>query len=632
MVPAKIERWLVEERLAPLATFAALVDECLNSGLLTAAPSALCFRHELARVAIEASLSEAAARELHAGVLDALERHDTPAVWLARLVHHATRAGDSAAVLRHAPEAARQALQRAAHREAAAHYRTALEHAGNGERAERPSWLDAYAGECQLTDQLDEAIGARLRLAERHRCAADTAGAAQNLSRLALVYVLALRNPEADAASRKAIELLESLPAGVPLAAAYRVEAQLRMLDRDFEASVAWSNKAIRLAEQFGGRETLAAALGTLGTALLFIDYDAGCAQLRRALDIALADGLHYIAANAYSNLGSGSGEVFRLHEATGHLAETIAFAERHEIDFYRNYATAWLALCEMYLGRWDDAAAHAAEIVRQPAQRSTSRVMVLVALGRVRTRRGDPGAAEVLDEALDLALASATLQRIAPVRAARAEAAWLRGDLAAVAREAEPALALAAAHRHPWFSGELAYWLQRAGRHDAAPAACAEPFALEITGDWRAAALAWANRGCPYEQARALASGDAAARIEGLRRFESLGARPAADRLRRELQAAGQRGLPPRPAGMRPSTQANPHHLTAREIEVLRLLCEGLKNADIAARLCRSVRTVDHHLAAVFAKLGVGSRTEAMAAARRAGIGAEYGQDSPAI
>ena len=50
-------------------------------------------------------------------------------------------------------------------------------------------------------------------------------------------------------------------------------------------------------------------------------------------------------------------------------------------------------------------------------------------------------------------------------------------------------------------------------------------------------------------------------------------------------------------------------------------LLCAGMRNSQIAERLHRSVRTVDHHLAAVFAKLGVSSRAEAIAAAHAAGI-----------
>ena len=141
----------------------AAIEECLNSGLLLAAASTLSFRHELARVAIESSISDPLARASHTDILRALERGNGPPVSLARLVHHATRAGDSAAVMRYAPDAARQAQQRGAHREAAAHYRTALEHS-SGMDNEHAIWLDAYARECMLTDQLTEAIAARLRL------------------------------------------------------------------------------------------------------------------------------------------------------------------------------------------------------------------------------------------------------------------------------------------------------------------------------------------------------------------------------------------------------------------------------------------------------------------------------------
>ncbi len=547
------------------------------------------------------------------------------AVSLARLVHHATRAGDRAAILRYAPEAARQAQRRGAHREAAAHYRTALEHAHDVVVVnDRAAWLDAYARECQATDQLNEAIDARMCLGELYRHSANILGEADNLSQLALVYVLALRNADADAASRRAIELAESQPSGVQLAGAYRVESQLRMLNRDYEAAIVWGTKAIRLAEQHGDREVLAAAYSALGGATVFIDYEAGCAHLKHALDIALAEGRHYIAANIYNNLGSASGELFRLQEARRYLTQAIAFAQQHEIDFYRNYCVAWLALVEMYLGRWEDAGEHALDIVQQTTHRTTSRVMALVALGRLRARRGDDGVTEILDEALELALASDTLQRIAPVRAVRAEAAYLRGDMHAVIEEAKPALALAIRHKHPWFAGELAYWMQRASALDAAPDPCAEPFALQMTGRWREAANAWADLGCPYEQARALGEGDANVQLEALALFEHLGARPAADRLRSQLRAAGVRGLP---RGKRASTQTNPHQLTAREVEVLMLLCEGLKNSEIAERLCRSVRTVDHHLAAVFVKLGVSSRSEAIAAALHSGIESQYRQ-----
>jgi DNA-binding NarL/FixJ family response regulator len=151
----------------------------------------------------------------------------------------------------------------------------------------------------------------------------------------------------------------------------------------------------------------------------------------------------------------------------------------------------------------------------------------------------------------------------------------------------------------------------------------------LQIAGDWRGAAAAWEQLGCPYEQARALADGDVAAQQQALAMFDGIGARPAADALRRQLQTAGVKGVA---RGLRPSTRAHPHGLTTRELGVLALLCRGMRNAEIAEHLSRSVRTVDHHLASVFAKLGVDSRVAAIQAARRAGLdGGQSGQSSAA-
>jgi DNA-binding NarL/FixJ family response regulator len=72
---------------------------------------------------------------------------------------------------------------------------------------------------------------------------------------------------------------------------------------------------------------------------------------------------------------------------------------------------------------------------------------------------------------------------------------------------------------------------------------------------------------------------------------------------------------------GPRDRTRENAAHLTAREIEVVRLLAEGLRNGEIAERLVVSPRTIDHHVSAVLRKLGAKSRGEAVAAASRAGL-----------
>ena len=102
---------------------------------------------------------------------------------------------------------------------------------------------------------------------------------------------------------------------------------------------------------------------------------------------------------------------------------------------------------------------------------------------------------------------------------------------------------------------------------------------------------------------------------LAALATLDGLGAQAAATLARRQLRRLGVTHLPRRP---RPRTRANPAGLTDRQLEVLGLLAEGLTNAEIADRLVVSVRTVDHHVAAILAKLNVTSRREAARAAGR--------------
>jgi len=60
---------------------------------------------------------------------------------------------------------------------------------------------------------------------------------------------------------------------------------------------------------------------------------------------------------------------------------------------------------------------------------------------------------------------------------------------------------------------------------------------------------------------------------------------------------------------------------LSARELEVLRLLCRGCTDKEIAQTLYLSVRTVNSHVSHIYAKLGVGTRTEAMHVALERGL-----------
>lgn len=621
IVPGRLEHRLLQSVLDPAL---ADLEACLDCGLLVADGTTLGFRHELARMAVESALPAPVAQALHRRLLDALVAAGTSST--ARLAHHAALAGEAQAVRAYAPAAAAEARSRGASREAAHHLRNALR-LGEASVEDRIRWLEAYALDSANVDWHDEALAAREELDTLYRARGNVAAQGVNLSGLALLHVRMMRNAQADAAVGRAIELLERLPPGADLAAAYGVKASLCMLNRDCEESVAWSEKSIDLARAHGDTERVISSLSTGGTALMFSDYDAGCARMLQSLELARRHDMPVAVASALVNLGSASGELMHLREAERWLREAVSYATEHELDASVRYGEAWLALCELYRGRWDDAAQRASRVVGSQSLAAISRVMALVVLGRLRQRRGDPGAGEALDDALRLAAPGGSLQRVGPVRAARAEAAFARGNLDAAAAEARAALPLAQEKRHPWFVGELAFWCWRAGQLDAVPAHCAKPYAFQIAGDWQAAAAAWERLGCPYEQARALADGDVAARQRALAMFDGLGARPAADLLRRQLQSAGVKGIV---RGLRPSTRGHPHGLTTRELAVLALLCRGMRNAEIAAHLSRSVRTVDHHLASVFAKLGVASRAAAIQSAQRAGLdGAQFGPSS---
>lgn len=66
---------------------------------------------------------------------------------------------------------------------------------------------------------------------------------------------------------------------------------------------------------------------------------------------------------------------------------------------------------------------------------------------------------------------------------------------------------------------------------------------------------------------------------------------------------------------------QSGEGHLTPRELEVVRLLDEGLSNKQIAVRLCIELPTVKHHVHHILEKLGVSRRGDAVAAVRRRGM-----------
>ena len=388
------------------------------------------------------------------------------------------------------------------------------------------------------------------------------------------------------------------------------------MIRRDNEDAVRSAERAVALARRFDDADTLALGLNMLGTAHMMAGrIDQGVGLLSESLAVAETHGLEHRVANAHWMLGSGLAEMYELRRGETSLRAHIAYAEEHDLD--AAYTRAWLAAVHVYRGRLTEGEALADALLSAPLT-GVARITAQVARGRARARSGSAPPQDDLDAALELARHGGHLQRVGHVHAARAETAWLAGDPAATAAEARAAYPLALDKRHLWFAGELAYWQVRAGALDTVPEWLAEPYALQIAGRAREAAARWRERGAPYEAARALAeSADAADVAEALAAFENLGAAPAARLARVRLRALGA----PVPRGPRAASRANPAGLTARELEVLRLVAGGLRNADVAERLVLSQRTVDHHVSAVLRKLDARSRGEATAAASRMGL-----------
>ncbi len=417
-----------------------------------------------------------------------------------------------------------------------------------------------------------------------------------------------------------AVAVLETHPPGAELALAYARMASLSMLARDTPAALEWGRRAIGLAEDVGATRSLIGALNALGAAIIVggLEPSAGIAELRRSHDLALAAGDDVGAVLGLSNIGTALGEVRQYAASERYLRETIEFARARDLDDSVGYASAWLSRVLFETGRWDEAVQAADEAL---VLRGTTAIIAITALtvqARVLVRRGEPGHAELLDEAAGLADQTGDLQRLWPVAAARAEKQWLAGRHDEVLATVRPVLVTAERLGVAWAVGELAWWRHRAGDPAPPPQTCAEPYRLQIVGDHAAAAAAWQVQGCPYEQAECLAELDETSQREALATFDRLGAAPAADRLRSRMRAAGLTGIPPRP---RATTREAPGQLTARQLEVLALLAEGRTNAAIAERLFISEKTAGHHVSAVLHKLGVSTRGEAAAQALRLGV-----------
>jgi DNA-binding CsgD family transcriptional regulator/tetratricopeptide (TPR) repeat protein len=610
VVPQRAELWLLEA-LAGAAVEA--VDECVGAGMLVPEGDGVVFRHELARLSLESSVGPASKVRLHRRALAAISARPGHPLDFARLAHHAEAAGDAVAVVRFAVPAAERASSMGAHREAAAQYGRVLRSGAGPPLEQRADVLERRSHECYLTDQSDEAIAALEEALECRRALGDRLGEGRTLTRLSYILWCPGRARESGRAAREAVAVLEPLPASRELAKAYANLARSIGETDGWAAGAGWGERALQLALDLGDTETALEAKRILARAL----PDGGLEAMGQVFDDAQRAGLVEVTGSTYGWLADNALDARRYDMAADQLARGLEYCSDHGLELFRLYLLSHRARLYLAQGRWAQAAETADAVLRIPRTSIMPRITALTVLGLVRARRGDPGHRPLLDEAWDLARPTGEIGRFGRVAAARAEAAWLSSDPDGVASATELALALALRCGSA-LADELAVWRHRAGLGPQEPVVAGSPHGLELVGSCAGARALWVEAGCPYEAALSLADADDEARLRlALEELLVLGARPAAAMLARRLR---ERGVMSLPRGPRPTTLQNQYGLTARELEVLALVNEGLQNGQIADRLVVSVRTVDHHVEAILRKLGAKTRADARVTATSLG------------
>jgi DNA-binding CsgD family transcriptional regulator len=579
------------------------LDELVGHGLLVHEHGRVRFRHELARLTIADSVSEPARRDLNARLFTLLE----PAGDHALLVHLAERAGRSADVRALAPRAAADAARAGAHHQAAAFLTMALADATGDERAEL---LEALAYERYFVDEMAAGIDALNEALALRRAAGATARAAADLRWLSRLEWFCADRAAAERHATEAVRLAQESGDERELGFAQGQVATIAMTAGDPVSALDWGARALAAAERVDDDELRATVLTTVGMARLMAGDETGVDRIRESSRVAARSGLDEHAARALTNLSFFLVEARRLPEASDALEEGMRFTSDRDMDTFHLYSLGARARMRVLRGQWTAAWDDASAVLRtDPAPLNA--MWPRWVRGILAVRRGDPDPVPPLEEAWRIATGFAEAYRLVPIAAALAEHEWLTGeDVGGGPRLAGLAEQLVGTVGR-WQAGEAAAWLRRLGRP--------VPEGLDLAGtlydpapgaDTDEVARAWRDRGLPYEELLVLAGSDRTDHLQAaLERALDLGATTTAGWLRTRLR---ERGVASPARGPRAATQANPAGLTARQVDVVRLLAQHLTNAEIAERLFISEKTAGHHVSAILAKLNVASRRDA--------------------
>ena len=596
------------------------IEECLRGGMLKAKDGKLAFRHELARRAIHDAMAPLHRRNLHAAALAHLQSRPQPRA--AACAHHAQHAGAIQELVTYSIRAANEAAALGAHRESLSHIARALEHGPSLSNVERADLLEQQAVSGELCGAFDVAMTAIENAIAARKRAGDILGLGNALCVSARLYWQRGQAEVAEQRSQEALAVLHDSQDSWQYAMALSGQSQLDMLADRLDGALSRAAEAMERAERLGRSDIYLHALTNSVAAGCAANGDAAVSIFLAAIDEANRRQEPDFLPRLYVNLVYTSA-CDRLYAGLfDHLDQGIAAAAARDNVPLEAYMRGVRASALLDLGRTREALAEAEAVLHGPYPTGITRFTAQIAAARARLRLGLPD-----DDSLELARGLQTSQRdimrMGPIAVADAEALWLGLSRPQARERLHKAFTLALRSRsQPWQLADTALWLTILGEKVEIPADILDRIRLaprlHISGAWREAAAAWADLGCPYEQAIALSMGDEAAQREALGLFDNQGAAPAAARLRQQMRARGARAVPRGPIG---ATRANPAGLTRRQGQVLTLVSQGLNNTEIAARLHISAKTAEHHVSAIMALFNVRSRGEAAEMARTRGL-----------
>lgn len=587
-----------------------------HAGLLVDADATIGFAHELVRDVMRASLPAVRQRQLHRRVLAGLDA-DADAT---RVVHHAVAAGDVARLVPAGLAAARAARAAHAHRQALAHYDRVAAHLDLVAEPEQPAVCEEHAEECFAAGRPQEALDALAGAIQRHERRGNDRDRGRLLARRAHYLARMGLHREEGAAVAAALDVLEALEPGIEHVHAHLHGAAHHLDAWELPAAHRSARRGLDLAKAAAADDLHAYALTLLGAVRCAqgeVEVEAGLADLMEAIAAAETIGHPGLVDVARSELVEVRLEHRQLGPAEVDLAAALAHAEVHEHHGIHAQLTVQRSRLLLHRGRLHDALAAARDALdaagAAPLVQWQARVQAAWALVRLGDPKADAATAEVVRSSTGLAP-----RFQARAVSLKAEHAWLHGRLTdlpsltdAHARSLGTGLA--------WVIGDLARWRWRHGETPDPLGPSPPPFEAALAGDFANAFAVWQTRDEPYEAAlAAVDASDPDVLLDALAIADGLDARPLGALLRHRLRALGVRRLP---RGPQAATRRNPAGLTTRQVEVLEHLAAGRTNTEIADALVISARTVDHHVAAVLTKLGVGTRGEAVRQARTLGL-----------